>query len=57
MLRKIEVKLASGRIVTIPDEDPENACKRAADLYQEDTVAWRYPQTFVGPVHSSQIIG
>lgn len=56
-MREIEVKLESGKVVTIADDDPENACRRAADLHQEPSVAWRYPRTFVGPVHSSQIIG
>ncbi len=54
---EIEVKLASGKVVTIDDPDPIHAMERAVDLYQEDAVAWRYPRTWVGPVHRSQIIG
>lgn len=53
----IEVKLADGRVVEIDDEDGERACVRAANLFQADAVAWRWPRVYVGPVHHSQIIG
>jgi hypothetical protein len=37
--------------------DPDNACTRAADLHGEPVIAWRYPRTFVGAVHHSQVVG
>lgn len=42
-----EIKLQSGRIVTMNDDDVENACVRAADLYGETVVAWRTPRVGV----------
>lgn len=56
-MSSVEVKLASGRIVVMNADTPLSACERAADLYGEAAVAWRWPRVWVGPVHHSQVIG
>lgn len=53
-----ELKLASGKVVTWHGTDGINASRRYVDCNRDETVvAWRYPRTYVGPVHHSQIIG
>lgn len=50
-MTRYQLKLESGRIVTIADTDPMKASVRAADLHQEAVVAWRIdptPQIHVG---------
>lgn len=42
-----EVKLANGRTVTMAGDDEFHACKRAADLYQSDAIAWRFPRVAI----------
>jgi hypothetical protein len=55
---RFEVKLADGRVVEMTDDDAENACRRAADLYGSAAVAWRHPRFEIVPgVDPRQIIG
>lgn len=47
-----EIRFADGSTAHIADNDPLNACQRAADLYpDEPVIAWRYdrrPQIRIG---------
>jgi len=57
MTSTYEIKTDSGKVIMMSGDSPEHAMRRVADLYACQVVAWRWPSTFVGPVHHSQIIG
>ena len=58
MIHEYELKLDTGKIVTWTGTSGEDAAMRAADCLKVTVVAWRYPETYVGPgpVHHRQVI-